>query len=310
MHNKKLRSLALLVAVLLNAQQAAAFKVGVHRAITLDALYRGRLAYNKAHVSFTREAVDAIDKEAAALDRASNLSIQFPEHWRHFDNESFEEGNAHIISMKQDIIEILSGKRGALNKDKLKTAYQELAYSIHAIQDFYAHSNWVELGFTKVCPTLGVSPFRGEVDGPDGRKVKIAGPGDEVCTGDYNLTPKGRTMLTSGYWPGLTHCSIDNDIKCHHGLTFSILGIVTLCDREGISKDSEEGSAHDKPSTTPSNIPVPSPNPYKIAPMHGMARSLAEQATRLFVEQILADSGVQNNCQNVARFLGVVPTPD
>jgi hypothetical protein len=268
----------LILSLTLSMFRADAFHISTHRRITLDALYRGGVRYNGVPMSFSIDAVDAIDFEAAGLDRGAALGIDLTEPYRHFDNESFEKGSEYVIDMKNKVISRLS--KDNMDDFDLKAARTYFAYGMHAVQDFYSHSNWIELGHHEICPTLGVGPFQ----------VPLASQSESTCTDKYKLSGAGLTKLTSGYWPGLTGCSIPFANKCHHGKSGC---------SEGIAKD-PEGDPDFKPGNPE--------NPGKHDPdgkLHAEAVRLATLATKAYAELILSDPGVQKHCKNVARFMGV-----
>ena len=49
----------------------------------------------------------------------------------------------------------------------LTQARQLLGQYLHTLQDFYSHSNWIELGKTEINDRLGIDEDVGPVAGPD-----------------------------------------------------------------------------------------------------------------------------------------------
>jgi hypothetical protein len=78
----------------------------------------------------------------------------------HFDGERFEEGQQRLMDLRRDTIAAL--RLGNTNK-----AREALGSLLHTLQDFYAHSNWVELLNDKIHPEIGnvggKAPVRQEV---------------------------------------------------------------------------------------------------------------------------------------------------
>jgi heterokaryon incompatibility protein Het-C len=74
----------------------------------------------------------------------------------HFDDERIEESNNLLIQRRQKIIEFLRA-------GNFVGARKMLGSALHALQDFYSHSNYVELGLgeggTRLEPRLGRSSF-------------------------------------------------------------------------------------------------------------------------------------------------------
>src|SRR5207342_2817370 len=100
-----------------------------------------------------------------------------------------------------------------------------LGQALHGVQDFYAHSNWVELGRSGIESSFGRSLLS------DPLTTLRACPSDPSTLG-----PNGGGGLTSGYFLGYTlnvGCGeLPYSGKCHHGNYFFDY---VLC--EGINKD-------------------------------------------------------------------------
>jgi hypothetical protein len=59
--------------------------------------------------------------------------------YAHFDGETFQQSNERVIKFQRDIFDTLAAKQ-------YKEARQLIGEILHTIQDFYSHSNWVEMG--------------------------------------------------------------------------------------------------------------------------------------------------------------------
>ena len=70
----------------------------------------------------------------------------------HFDAETFSESNARIISFYDSIISTINAKQ-------YFTARALTGKILHTIQDFYSHSNWVEMGRTEINKEIGSRNF-------------------------------------------------------------------------------------------------------------------------------------------------------
>lgn len=70
----------------------------------------------------------------------------------HFDANRFVESNERIIDLSRAII------TGILRKDYV-TARRLAAECLHTIQDFYSHSNWIELGNRGINEEIGTTRF-------------------------------------------------------------------------------------------------------------------------------------------------------
>jgi hypothetical protein len=63
----------------------------------------------------------------------------------HFDGENFNGGQARIMGLVRET-------RDALGKNDAVAARKFVGQALHTVQDFYAHSNWVEMGQTGTSP--------------------------------------------------------------------------------------------------------------------------------------------------------------
>jgi hypothetical protein len=71
----------------------------------------------------------------------------------HCDGENFEECNGLILKYRQDVIDALQAKQ-----KKALAAQQSLGRALHPLQDFYSHSNWIEMNDGPVVhPKLGMT---------------------------------------------------------------------------------------------------------------------------------------------------------
>jgi hypothetical protein len=91
------------------------------------------------------------------------FSPDFDFSYKHFDRETFALGSWRLIKFKQEIKSILDPiPKAFTSTDELqkaqergKMARQYLGKALHTLQDFYAHSNWVELGNKNINEDLG-----------------------------------------------------------------------------------------------------------------------------------------------------------
>ncbi|XP_005756048.1 von Willebrand factor A domain-containing protein 7-like, partial [Pundamilia nyererei] len=60
----------------------------------------------------------------------------------HFNSEAFLEGRSLIT---QGMVAI----KANVHNENFQAARTTLGRALHTLQDFYSHSNWVELGYTK-----------------------------------------------------------------------------------------------------------------------------------------------------------------
>ncbi|EYF00264.1 HET-C-related protein [Chondromyces apiculatus] len=180
----------------------------------------------------------------------------------HFDAETFASG-------KQRLITLLQGTRASLQANDAQGARRQLGQALHAIQDFYAHANWVEAGHSGATPAL----WR-----PGEALPAAAAPGTPTCEpctpvllangslfydcSDNLVT----TLLTSGYY-GSGNEDPQIATKCRHGGPFD----TGAGPKGGINKDSFSQSL----------------SPHHV--LHAEAADDALEATRQFVLDLQAE---------------------
>ena len=120
---------------------------------------------------------------------------------KHFDSENFPEGQQLLLQLQAEIVKLATS--GEYIGSRIF-----LGQALHAIQDFYSHSNWIELGNTRPHPDLG-KPGR----------ILTRLPSDvPTCKNGILIT----TKLTSGYYS--TQGPIPPH-KCAHGEPTKGMGI-------------------------------------------------------------------------------------
>lgn len=93
------------------------------------------------------------------LDRAisfigdSVASVDFDDNYKdlpsaHFDAETFHESNQFVSDNIRSIVRLIKSK-------SYVTARKLIGVTLHTIQDFYAHSNWVEMNRTDINKEIG-----------------------------------------------------------------------------------------------------------------------------------------------------------
>ncbi|XP_073335897.1 von Willebrand factor A domain-containing protein 7 [Pagrus major] len=155
----------------------------------------------------------------------------------HFDDETFQGGRDVITAG-------VSAVKASVKLENFVAGRWTLGRVCHTLQDFYSHSNWVELGNSAPYSTL----IR-----PDQPLENLAGPTTPTCrncTGgncDNNLLPEllQQGLLTSGYFNIFSSAKPAG--KCSHGGSFDRTSMQDPVG--GISKDdigSSHGSLHHK----------------------------------------------------------------
>ncbi|MCX7096913.1 MAG: hypothetical protein NTV43_03285 [Methylococcales bacterium] len=168
-----------------------------------------------------KKARDQIEDANAAVDDEHPTESEY-----HCDAESFPECSNLIDSL------LTKGPNGVVyslekyGTKGIEDARKHLGQAFHTLQDFYAHSNWIELGNNMPHPQLGQgSPIPNIA--PRSENTCDQAPLGNLCYGSNLKT----SFLTSGYFGGQTRKYVDG--KCRHGGSWD-----TTPGRGGINKDS------------------------------------------------------------------------
>jgi von Willebrand factor A domain-containing protein 7 len=189
---------------------AWAFMPNTHVEITTEAMSSINHEINYQNLRFSERAIKEVN---VANVHSDDLAYQLNPSY-HFDNEDFIGASSRLIDLKKKIIYNIS-----LDNPVGSQARSNLGGALHTVQDFYAHSNWIELGNRDINLKLGRDSFIGAIES------------DVTCPADPGtLGAAGLSQLTSGYFlfnKGL--CSVPSG-KCRHGV--SLLGCPN-----GLNKD-------------------------------------------------------------------------
>ena len=177
----------------------------IHQSITTRGLNNWGAAWVDSHtgkhLAFQDKAVDAINSWHSHID----IHLQVP--CQHFDNEAFECGDKLVATLREQAVQLaLQGK--------LDLAWFAFARGLHAVQDFYAHSNWVETRGFILNSEIGTGNMKNptltdRVCGGDGHTFVVFGPS---------------SPLTSGYFEHRAYNCGDGLV---HRPTFDSLGLCT-----------------------------------------------------------------------------------
>ncbi|XP_043939218.1 von Willebrand factor A domain-containing protein 7 isoform X2 [Protopterus annectens] len=199
-----------------------------------------------------RLAISEVVNANAAMDflnTTRNDAIQ------HFDSEQIQAANQLLLFRRKEVIQ-------AIKSENYEVARTKLGELLHSLQDFYSHTNWVEMGYLKVHPHLLLP----------GKEVKaVVGESEPTCRDCDGMECwdnvleiiNKKKLLTSGYYgsqpekpPG----------KCSHGGIFD--DSRNQGAKGGINKDSTSS--------------LFSPHYY----LHAEAAELAERATVKFLQEL------------------------
>jgi len=181
----------------------------------------------------------------------------------HFDAESFAAGQERLRSKLENI-------RNSMNAGRVPAAREALGEALHAIQDFYSHSNWVETHLAgEIYADLG---RRGALDIAPGATCSDCGS-SSGCEGNLLMPSPG---WTSGYFALVL--SYKPAGKCSHG--GSLDRTAGSLPKGGINKDSSN-----------------SPHGSK----HNAAADSARRATEMFLSNLEGDGWLTHD--QVKRLL-------
>jgi hypothetical protein len=102
----------------------------------MDARYHVEITRQALAGRFDEAALQAIVRANLGQDRLANL-LGHPE--IHFDASAFAAGERYIAEQRQEAVAAL------VERDDRQAALAALGRLLHGRQDFYAHSNWVQL---------------------------------------------------------------------------------------------------------------------------------------------------------------------
>ncbi|XP_053712452.1 von Willebrand factor A domain-containing protein 7-like [Synchiropus splendidus] len=193
----------------------------------------------------------------------------------HYFKPSHHVTDEHLEEGRQLIARGSAAVKASVRRSSFFAGRLTLGSILHPLQDFYSHSNWVELGRTFPYTAL----FQ-----PDRPLLNLAGPYVPTCKScigqncEDNILPEilQKGLLTTGYfasfWPSKPRG------KCSHGGTFDLSSYRSP--RGGINKDSI-GASHGS--------------------LHFKAAALAVDATAELLEDIRMSVGDRN----FLRLMGI-----
>ena len=131
----------------------------------------------------------------------------------HFSGEQFKEGSKRLLELKSQIVTSL------LKGVKFEYTRQLAGQYLHTLQDFYSHSNWVELEtgvrkfYALTNPAISIpSQFVAKLNEETCTSCPLAIDQKDNC--DNNLVIQ---KITSGYYGGQDISKPTNVSKCGHG---------------------------------------------------------------------------------------------
>lgn len=217
-----------------------------------------------------KKAREAIAEANAQVDDDQFLSA------KHFDGENFAGGQSFILNGNRKLVV------STIQRDNAAGARFYLGQALHTLQDFYAHTNWIESGNGGPNGQLGVvgATLSGTAPLSVGTCVGCTPRLLDCPDCSSNLTTG---LLTSGYYGGEDRTK-PSSLKCSHGgiKDSSAVGFFG----EGINKD----------------VLICDFSPHYF--LHGSAVSVAREATKKFIRELRSDLTEAQ----LKLLLGVGPT--
>uniref|UniRef100_A0ACB8EG84 Uncharacterized protein n=1 Tax=Sphaerodactylus townsendi TaxID=933632 RepID=A0ACB8EG84_9SAUR len=178
----------------------------------------------------------------------------------HFDSELIHSANAWLLQTRKEVLQ-------AVRSEQYGIAREKLGQLLHTLQDFYSHSNWVELGYQHIHQHL-LKP---------GQEIKSIAEADTqtcsscsywTCEGNLLESLAAKGLLTTGYYGTKPEKPIG---KCSHGGKFD---------------DSRHRDPHGGINKDSSSL-LFSPHHY----LHHKAAALAQEASTHFLEMLWREIG-------------------
>jgi hypothetical protein len=186
------------------------------------------------------DARDTISSANAAVDDDQYHSA------RHFDAENFDGGQFVLTgtpvgapdTADEGDVDLLHQIFWSLDTYSIVDARIALGKALHTIQDFYSHSNWVEMGNLQPHPGLGrVNGTLVYVPMTQDSCTSCSDPlpnSEDGCNDcDRNIIVQN---LTSGYYPDEDRSALPTVAKCRHGGPWDTEGALPGS-TDGINKD-------------------------------------------------------------------------
>lgn len=111
------------------------------------------------HEAITASGLSFLRPEILTALKVANVSTDvefFLVNANHFDDCNFSGGSAVVADSQAEAVEALDPS--AISPESELAAIRAFARSLHALQDFYAHTNWIELGGDQLVDS-SVNPF-------------------------------------------------------------------------------------------------------------------------------------------------------
>ncbi|XP_035516567.1 von Willebrand factor A domain-containing protein 7-like [Morone saxatilis] len=210
-----------------------------------------------------QSAIDDICYSNAKVDSSLKLVVEY-----HFHDETFQEG-------RKIITEGMSSVKANVKLENFDAGRQTLGQVCHTLQDFYSHSNWVELDkFTPYSTLIRSDQPLENLAGPD--TPTCISCTEDICYFNILTEVLRKEVLTSGYFNTFSPAKPAG--KCSHG-----------------------GSS----DLTSKKDPVGGINKDTVESIHGLLHSSAAKLAVDATIELLEDIRVAVGDKNFLRFMGL-----
>uniref|UniRef100_A0AC35G8Q3 VWFA domain-containing protein n=1 Tax=Panagrolaimus sp. PS1159 TaxID=55785 RepID=A0AC35G8Q3_9BILA len=135
----------------------------------------------------------------------------------HFDAESFISGSNHnLIQSRQTVFKSI--KRLADIENDIGSIRQLIGQSIHTLQDFYSHTNWVEMGYKTINSRVGEDSYLGLPVNQPHIDACRACTKDEMSSGEQAEFNRIKSSIYNNLLLGLLDFSFDNVYVCRNNI--------------------------------------------------------------------------------------------
>ena len=104
--------------------------------------------YGNTKPLLTKTFMETIDEIINSNVNVAFLAKEGKMSFAHFDCERFDEGQKHVTGLRRSVVE-------AIRREEYRDARMATGSMKHSMQDFYSHSNWVEMGNSQPHSGLG-----------------------------------------------------------------------------------------------------------------------------------------------------------
>ncbi|KAF2356693.1 hypothetical protein FHG87_012550 [Trinorchestia longiramus] len=223
--------------------------------MTLEEVYQEKYGADASPKRFLLALEDIVD--AGAETDAGSMSYQ-PMY--HFNNEQFSESQALLEERWRRVVAAVQAK-------DMAAARYLLGLSLASLQDFYAHSNWVELGNEKILHGLGL---------PGGELPNSARYDEETC---HNCPPNAEADCVSQVSESIIASgTLTSDYLLTSDSATSLPGKCTHPQRRGGDRSTRVHNGLNKDLPTACFSPRPD--------LHTVAAQLAAEATSHYLSTL------------------------